>query len=417
MATIRPLSCIRPEPSLAAKIASGPHSSMSSEEIRSKIEENPLTYTRIVHPRFLYTERLKNPDEAYLAAADNLERWIREGVMLEDPEEAFYLYRLEYMGHVQTGLVGRVALDDIRAGRVRAHENVRENKLRDLAHHIELCRAQVGGPILMAYPKEEAMSRFILAAADREPMYHFLSENGVWNTIWKISDPAECEEIIALGEQISALYISDGHHRIMSAMRICEQMRRKHPDYTGMEPWNYVTCVCFASDQLKILPYARLITDRQGLRKDEILSQLKETFAVTPLSEGKDPERRGEFVMYLDREWYQLNLREEYRPEQLPEALDVSILHQLILQPIFGINNSKRENRLEFVGGETQLEKLRDKCHPGNMAGFLLYPTGMDEILRVADAGRIMPPKSTWFTPKLCNGLFIYRIFSETDPA
>ena len=413
MAVLKSLTCIRPKPELAGQIASGPHSAMSSEEIRQKIKQNPISYTRIVHPKFLYAERPKNIDEVYIRAAENLEEWIRDGIMIDDEEPAFYLYRMEYQEHRQAGIVCRIPVDEILNHTVKAHERVRENKLADLAHHVELCRAQIGGPILMTYRHREEITAWEEKIEGGEPLYHFYSENHVWTTIWKISDEKEIRCVEELTAKIPSLYIADGHHRIMSAVKICQDMRRKHPDYTGQEAWNYVTCVCFPDDQLKILPYSRIVTVTEDGGIEELLDQLTENFEVIPEEEIHAPEERGCFTMIYGKQAWTLRLKEDRRPKEVPESLDVSVLQSLVLQPLLGINNDKKDSRLEFMGGEEQIHKVTVRCQHGGHLGFLLYPTQMEEILQVADRSAVMPPKSTWFSPKMCNGLFIYRIFPK----
>lgn len=415
MAIIRTLSCIRPKPELAGRIASGPHSAMSSEEIRQKIQKNNLSYTRIVHPRFLYTDRPKNSDEIYIKAAENLEQWVKEGIMIDDREEGFYLFRMEYHGHYQTGIVARIPVDEILNSTVKAHEKVRDNKLVDLAHHVQLCRAQIGGPILMSYRKSDAVEEWKKKIQEQEPLYHFFSENSVWNTIWKASNREECEELSELFDRVPSLYIADGHHRIMSAVKICQDMRKLHPDYTGDEAWNYVTCVCFPDHELRILPYSRMVNDWRCMGLPELLEKLRENFDVEPVEEIDFPVQKGEFTMMAEGQGWRLRFHEQKRPAEVPASLDVSVLQEYVLGSLFGIRNDKKDSRLEFMGGEEQLKKVMDRCYTGSSLGFLMYPTEMEDILQVADNSRTMPPKSTWFSPKMCNGLFIYRIFPPRE--
>ncbi|MCD8330783.1 MAG: DUF1015 family protein [Lachnospiraceae bacterium] len=416
MAVLRPFSCIRPQPELAAKIASGPHSAMSQDEIRKMMEDNPLSYSRIVHPRLLQGRGRGDAEKAYQMAADTLTEWVEQHIMVRDRESAFYLYRLESGGHVQTGLVGRTSVDDLFNRTIRAHEKVRDSKLQDLAHHMEICRAQIGGPILMAYRKRREVTEWMESVAERPPLYDFLSENGIQNTIWKISDSAEMAWVEEAMGRVPSLYISDGHHRVMAAAEICRRRREAKPDYTGEEPWNWFTCVCFPDDQLRILPYSRMVEGLNGRTEAKFLEQVARSFRVEACAGRQEaiPERRGQFGMYLSGQWRRLTLREELRPQEVPDSLDVAVLGNRILRPILGIGNVRNDSRLEFIGGLKQPQAVEDKCRKRDRVGFLLHPTSMEELLAVADAGATMPPKSTWFEPKLCNGLFI-RPFEEEN--
>ncbi|MDD6211860.1 MAG: DUF1015 family protein [Clostridiales bacterium] len=408
MAVLKPFTCIRPQPSLAARVASGPHNAMTQDEIRKKLQDNPLSYTSIVHPKILYSDRGWGTDRVYKEASNLLENWVADGVMERDLHPSFYVYRLEGQGHRQTGLVGCIPVDDILEGRVYAHEKVREKKLEDLSHHMTVCRAQIGGPILMAYRARKELSSWMKSVEEREPLYHFFSENQVWNTIWKIEEEEECARVEEWVGDIDGFYIADGHHRIMSGVQICKKMRQEHPDYTGQEPWNYVACACFPDDQLQILPYSRLVDGWNGHTRDSLLGKISESFYIEENVEGKMPEKRGEFMVLLENSWYRLQLKEEHRPKSVCSRLDISVLQDFILDPILGITDMKKDERLEFIGGRNQIKSMAEKCKTGEKIGFLVYHTSMDELLAVADAGKTMPPKSTWFEPKLCNGLFIH---------
>ena len=406
MAILQPITCIRPRPDLAERIATGPHSAMSKEAIRRKVRENPYSYSRIVHPRAL----VGDDPCAYQRAAGFLRDWLQEGRMLEDNDEAFYLYRLEIEGHAQSGLVGRTPIDEILSGKVHAHETIRESKLQDLAEHIEECGVQIGGPILMACRAEENMDQWILRQQEKKPLYDFISENGVHNQIWKIHDPEDLAWVRREMDRCGDLYIADGHHRVMAAVDICRRRRLENPDYTGKEPWNYLACVCFPDSQLKILPYARIVEGMNGSTGEEILQRIGDSFQVTPCDRTRTPEKRGEIVMCLGEERYLLTFHEELRPQKKPDCLDVAVLQERILRPILGIDNPRNNPRLEFAGGTGQEKQVVSCCRKADTIGFLMFPTSMEELFAVADADAVMPPKSTWFEPKLCNGLFLYRI-------
>ncbi len=410
MATLRPFSCIRPKPELAAQIASGPHSFMSQEEIRQKVKDNPLSYSRIVHPRVLFDGRVSTW-RVYRTAAETLDRWVTEKVMIRDESESFYLYRLEYEGHVQTGLVGCTDVDDVLNQKIRAHEKIRRSKLRDLSVHMEICGAQIGGPILMAYRRNPEIADWMEEVSARNPEYDFLSENGILNRIWKIDDAREIAWVREKMEQVPCLYIADGHHRVMAAVEICRRKRETYPDYDGEEPWNRFACVCFPDDSLQILPYSRVTTGLNGRTEEAFRTKIRELFhEEEPCADRKEvlPRRRGEFAMYLGHRWQRLSLREELRPRMVPDSLDVKVLYDRILNPILEVDRPGGKTRLEFIGGRQQQRDVEERCEKYGGVGFVPYPISMEELLAVADAGATMPPKSTWFEPKLCNGLFIH---------
>lgn len=406
MAHIFPLTCIRPLPGLASEIATGPHSAMSREEIVTKIRENARSYSRIVHPKAL----LGDDPLAYEKASQMLQEWIRDGVMLVDEDSSYYLYRLESRGHAQTGLVCRTPVDEILSGRIHAHETIRESKLADLASHIEACGAQIGGPILMAYRGQGEVTERIRQIEKTAPLYDFFSENGVHNKIWKITDQPTAEWFAKKMEEAGDLYIADGHHRVMAGVEICRRNREANPGYTGGEPWNYLACVCFAAEELQILPYARAVKDRNGFSVEALFEELQEDFDVEEREEPSEPSRRGEFLMRTDGRWFCLTLKPGHRPQKAPDFLDAAILQDRILEPLFGIHDPRSDRRLDFIGGTGQLSGLMRYCRYPERIGFLLYPTSIKEVFAVADAEAVMPPKSTWFEPKLCNGLFIYRL-------
>ena len=406
MADIRPITCLRPEVEMAARIATGPHSEISKGEIREKILENPLSYSRIVHPKCLYG----SVPDVYDRTAGILEAWIGKGIFRQDDAAAFYIYRLTSCGHTQSGLVGLTPIDEIVSGRVHAHEKVRENKLADLMLHIDKCGAQIGGPVLMAIHSNASFLQWIAEQEKQAPLYHFVSENGVLNQIWRVDDPAAVREIEEIMHGVGDLYIADGHHRVMASAAICERNRKENPDFSGEEPWNYLPCVCFSEDELQILPFARVVEGYRGRSLQELLRQLSENFMIEECAYGADPRRKGEFILASCGQCFRLILKEELRSADARESLDVSVLQDLVLEPLFGIRDPKTDPRMEFIGGMKYKEQLLSVCRADDVAGFLPYHTTMDELFAVADAGETMPPKSTWFEPKLCNGLFIYRL-------
>ena len=405
MALLVPLPCVRPPKEMAAKIATGPHSFCSKEELRRKVADNPFTYTRIAHPKAVYGDV---PD-VYRRAREAFREWVQKGYFIEDREPCYYMYRLEGGGHAQTGLVGRTSVDEILEGRIHAHENIRESKLKDLMEHMETCGLQVGGPILTAFRSCPEVSAWIRQKEKEVPDYDFISENGLRNLIWRISRTDEKERICGLMQKTGDLYIADGHHRVMASVGLCRKKREEHPDYRGDEPWNYLACVCFAEEELQILPYSRIVTGLNGLTAEAFLEACGSCYELQEEEAPAIPRKRGEIGLLLDGRWYRMTLREEFRPATPRGSLDADILQERILGPVLGIRDPRTCERLDFIGGGGQTDILISRCSQPGTAGFLLYPVSMPELFAVADAEETMPPKSTWFEPKLCNGLFLYR--------
>ena len=262
----------------------------------------------------------------------------------------------------------------------------------------------------MAIHSNASFLQWIAEQEKQAPLYHFVSENGVLNQIWRVDDPAAVREIEEIMHGVGDLYIADGHHRVMASAAICERNRKENPDFSGEEPWNYLPCVCFSEDELQILPFARIVEGYRDRSFSELLRQLSESFTVEECAYGADPRGKGEFILASCGQCFRLILKEELRPADARASLDVSVLQDFVLEPLFGIRDPKTDPRMEFIGGMKYKEQLLSVCRADDVAGFLPYHTTMDELFAVADAGETMPPKSTWFEPKLCNGLFIYRL-------
>jgi uncharacterized protein (DUF1015 family) len=313
-------------------------------------------------------------------------------------------------GRAQSGIVGCASTDEYLSGVIKKHENTRADKELDRIRHVDVTSAQTG-PIFLAYRNNDAARQTISNAVKKQegqPLYDFTAEDGIRHTVYRISDPADVAAIRSTFEAMNALYIADGHHRAASAVKVGCKRREEHPGYDGTEEFNYFLSVLFPDDELMIMDYNRVVKDLNGLSTEQFLSKMKELFDVEPM-EGK-PTKKGEFSMYLDGNWYRCNMRPEDIPNDPVEGLDVSVLQNKLLAPVLGIGDPKTDSRIDFVGGIRGMKELERRCATDCKVAFAMYPTSIAELFAVADAGLLMPPKSTWFEPKLRSGLFIHEI-------
>lgn len=411
MAIVKPFFCIRPAAGLAEQVASLPYDVYSRAEARKAAEKNPLSFLNIDRPETQFPEDTDMYGaEVYQKARELLEARIREGIFTEDKTEKFFIYELTMNGHSQTGITACCSVDDYISGVIKRHENTREEKEQDRICHVDVVGAHTG-PIFLAYRPERELNRLVAQVKEETPLYDFAAEDGIVHRIWAIENPAIAEAVETLFQQIPALYIADGHHRAASAVKVGLKRRTENPFYTGKESFNYFLAVLFPADQLKILPYNRVVKDLNGLAPEEFFKEAEKSFEISRVStESAAPEKKGEFGMFLDGCWYRLTARPEVRSEDPVAGLDVSILQDFLLGPVLGIGDPKTDKRIDFIGGIRGLAELERRAGSDMRVAFSMYPTSMEELLRVADAGQLMPPKSTWFEPKLRSGLFIHRL-------
>ncbi|MCD8124356.1 MAG: DUF1015 domain-containing protein [Lachnospiraceae bacterium] len=411
MAVIRPFSCIRPTMENAAVVASRPYDVFSEEEARQAVGRNPHSILTITRPETQFPAGTDPAaPEVYAAAGERLEAWIRQGILEDDREPSYYIYEVSVGAHQQTGLVGCASVDDYWNHRVKAHEAVRTKKLEDRTRHIEACAAQTG-PVFLASHSSPEITNTLAHAKLRAPLYSFTSEEGVGHRVWKLSDPAIVASLERKIASLGPVYIADGHHRAFAAARVCEKMRKANPDYTGEEPFNYFLCAVFPEDELQILAYNRVLSDLNGLGTGEFLARVEESFDVRPVgTTAFYPKFKGIFGMYLDGCWYMLSARKTILSQDPVDGLDVSLLQNHLLGPVLGVEDPRTDPRLDFIGGIRGFRALEERCQEDMRLAFALHPTSIRELFAVADADRLMPPKSTWFEPKLASGLFIHRI-------
>ena len=393
------------------KIAALPYDVYNREEACEVVKENPESFLAIDRAETQFGAEVDTYAPCVYERADEMLREkIREGKFVQDPTPCFYLYELTMDGNSQTGVVGCASIDDYRNNVIKKHENTRADKEEDRIRHVDTCSMQTG-PIFLAYRTREDLKEKIAEIKRKAPVYDFVSEDGIGHRVWVIADEADVAMIEEAFAKTPAIYIADGHHRCASAVKVGLKRRQEHPDYTGDEEFNYFLSVIFPDEELRILDYNRVVKDLNGLDADAFLARIGEHFTVE--KKGQTPYRpteKGTFGMYLEDAWYCLCAKEEIKCEDAVEGLDVSLLQNHLLDPVLGIQDPKTDKRIDFVGGIRGLAELERRVHTDMKVAFSMYPTSIAELFAVADAGRLMPPKSTWFEPKLRSGLFLHEI-------
>ena len=413
MAVFKPFAAVRPKPEFASDVAALPYDVMNSAEARKAVEGKPLSFLHVDKAEVDLPEGVNIYDKAvYLKARENLDALEAQGVCAQDAAPCFYIYRQIMDGRSQTGLVGCASIDDYLCDVIKKHEFTRADKEEDRVNHVDYCDANTG-PIFLAYRGSAEVDDIVSAwQSAHAPVYDFVTEDGVANTVWVIDDPAVNAALETAFAAVDNLYIADGHHRCASAVRVGKKRRQQHPDFDGSEEFNFFLAVVFPKDQLAIMDYNRVIKDLNGKTPADFLSALSSAFEVNPAPEAPyRPKKRHEFGMLLDGQWYVLTAKDGTFPENDPVgSLDVSILQNNCITPIFGITDPRTDKRIDFVGGIRGLGELERRCAEDMRVAFSMFPTALDELMAIADAGKVMPPKSTWFEPKLLSGLFIHKL-------
>lgn len=409
MAKIRGLKCLRPVEKMVAKVAALPYDVYNLEETREIVTKNANSFLSVdnalVH--FAKDEEITD-DRVYKKAREMINTMTREKVMMQDTDEKYYVYELTMNGRKQTGLVATVSIDDYINNVVKKHENTRADKEIDRFKHVDICNAQTG-PIFLAYRDIEIVNKVIEKAKNSNPIYNFVSSDNVRNVIWKLADQKSNEIVTEQFASLDSIYVADGHHRCAAAVNVGLKRREDNPNYTGEEWYNYFLSVLFPASQLEIMDYNRVVKDLNGYEVNAFVEKLSEEFEIESVGdEAYKPAQKGDFGMYLDNQWYRLRFRAYDKiTNDVDFMLDVSILQTRVLDPILNIVNPKTDNRIDFVGGIRGLKELEKRCADDMKLAFSLYPTSIEELFAVSDAGKLMPPKSTWFEPKLLSGIFI----------
>lgn len=410
MAVIRPFQAVRPLRELASSIAALPYDVYNSSEAREAVSYRPLSFLRIDRAETQFPENTDIYSQTVYDKARSLMESMRsDGSFIQDKTPCYYIYALTMNHRTQTGLVGCASIDDYLENRIKKHENTREDKELDRIRHVDTLSAQTG-PIFLTYHQEPRLNRILNTVKQEEPLYDFIMEDQVRHQVWKIDDADTIQSIYGIFQAIDNIYIADGHHRAASAVKVGLKRRRENPHYTGSEEFNYFLSVLFASEELQIYDYNRVVSDLNGYTFEEFLTLIKDGFKITKAgSRAVRPARKGEIGLYGNGSWYLLRVNSAFIPDDPVGCLDVSILQDLILDPVLGIQDPKTNPRIRFIGGIRGLKVLSETVDAQkDGAAFSMYPTSMEELLSVADAGRLMPPKSTWFEPKLLSGLFIH---------
>jgi len=410
VAIVKPFRALRPLPEQAAKVSAVPYDVVNTDEARELAEGNPLSFLHVSRPEIdLPSGTDPHSAVVYEQAAINFDRLIVQAPLIIEDEPSFYFYRLTMGDHEQTGIVACCSVDEYDNDIIRRHERTRKDKEDDRTRHIRTVRAQTG-PVFVTYKPSMTIDALAQKVAGTQPLFGFRAPDGVIHTIWRI-EPGFNDEITAAFESIPYLYIADGHHRAKSASRVREDLRSEEKEWSGIEDCNFFQCVLFPADQVQILPYNRIVRNAGDLSLDDILDKMDLDFDVME-SSAKVPDRRGRFAMYAGGQWYSVKLRKEVtKPMKAIEGLDVTILQEKLFEPVFGIEDPRTDNRVDFVGGIRGPEAIQELVDSGKaVVGFVLHPTTVDDLMQISDAGEIMPPKSTWFEPKLRDGLLSHLI-------
>jgi uncharacterized protein (DUF1015 family) len=411
---ISPFPCWRPTPEAAAGFQSLPYDVYDRAEAAEQVKKRPKSFLAIDRPETAFgPDQDMYAPEVYAKAAELLHERMTDGTLEHDAQPCFYLYRLVMGEHAQTGIVCACDVDDYEQGVIKRHENTRAEKERDRIEHIKALGAQTG-PIFLTYRDDDQVKALVDGQMQQTPLYDFTDDEDVRQTVWRIGDAAAVAGLQKAFEAVPCAYIADGHHRAASAVKVAQQMRAAHPEDDGTAAYNRFLSVLFPAGELEILPYNRVVHDLNGLTVDEFLGRITQVFEIEHVQPGTlEPIDRGAVAMYLDKKWYGLGLNEDLRGEGPVDSLDVAVLQDRVLQPILGIDDPRSDPRIEFVGGIRGVEGLArkvdaiDDAGKGPAVAFALFATSIQELLAVADAGKLMPPKSTWFEPKLRSGLFI----------
>lgn len=411
MAIVRPFKAYRPAKGLEQSVAALPYDVYSRKEAKEYVLAHPKSFLAIDRPETQFDDDCDMYDsKVYEKAGEMLKNSFDQGIFVQDEKPYYYLYKQTWKGRSQTGIVGCCAIDDYLHGVIKKHENTVEAKEQDRIHHVDSCNAQTG-PIFLTYRRNSYLAELTQRICKEEPDCAFTSDGDVGNTVWTIRKD---EDIAAIQEEfahIDRIYIADGHHRAASAVKVGLNRREEHKNYDGTEEFNYFLSALFPDDELDILSYNRLVKDRGTKGRAEILSEIRPNFNIVPChAKTANPQAKGEIGMYLDHSWYLLTAKNHIKSADAVKSLDVSLLQDRILSPIFGIDNPRTDSRIEFIGGIRGSQELMQKADAFDGVAFSMYPTSIQELFAVADAGRLMPPKSTWFEPKLLSGLFIHSL-------
>lgn len=412
MAVVKPFRAVRPTPELVSKVASLPYDVMNTEEAIEYVKGNPYSFMHIDRAEMAFPKDADPYAQAvYEHASKQLHQMKVDGTYIQDETANFYIYKQVMNGRAQIGIVGCASVDDYMNDIVKKHELTLAKKEDDRCNHVDICNANTG-PIFLTYKAKDEINKVVAETMEKDaPVYDFVGDD-VQQTVWVIKCP-HCKGVIE--EAFAAtdyLYIADGHHRCASAVRVARKRRCQFPDYDGTEEFNYFLCVLFPDEQLEIMDYNRVVQDLNGLDKAGFIAKVSEKFTVEEKGEGAyHPEEKHTFGMYIDGKWYKLAAKDgTFDKNDVVAQLDVSIMQNNLLTPILNIGDPRTDKRIDFVGGIRGLGELERRVNEGMAVAFAMFPTGIDDLMNIANAGEIMPPKSTWFEPKLLSGIFVHEL-------
>ncbi len=414
MATVRPFKALRPREDLVEKVASLPYDVMNRKEAKELAGDNPYTFLRVVRSEVDLSDDVDSYDTTvYETARKNLDKFQEDNVLIQEEKPKFYIYRQLMFGRVQTGIVAVTSIDEYMDDTIKKHEFTRPVKEQDRINNFDYCDANTA-PIFLTYRKNDKINELVNHWIKfNKPVYNYISEDDITHIVWEINSDDVNKAIEREFSNVNYLYIADGHHRSASSVKVGLKRREENPDYKGDEEFNYFMSIIFPDEDLFIMDYNRIVKDLNGNTKAEFISKIEENFIVE-LYKGEGqykPVEAKTYGMYLDNNWYKLTAKEGiYDPNDAVGRLDVSILQENILQPILGIEDPRTDERIDFIGGIRGLKELEKRVDEGFKVAFSMYPTTMDELIAIADKGKVMPPKSTWFEPKLRSGLFVHKL-------
>nr|MBN2277009.1 DUF1015 domain-containing protein [candidate division Zixibacteria bacterium] len=409
MAIVRAFRGLRPKPEYAQKVASPPYDVLSTREAKEMAQNNPYSFLRINKAELEFDDKV-NPysEEVYQRGRDNLRRFIKDGIMIRDEKPCFYLYRLTMNKKSQTGLVALTSVDEYDNGKIKKHEHTRPAKVNDRSNHITYLEAQVG-PVFTTFKFNARVDGILKGLTSRKPEVDFTAGDNVRHELWVVNDEKSIRDIAEAFAVIPELYIADGHHRSASASEVRRRYREKNPNHTGKEIYNFFLNVLFPDRELNILPYNRVVKDLNGMTLEQLLKRVEEKFEISRSNKEINPAEPHTFGFYCEKQWYLLKSKPGTFDTGSPtKSIDAAILGENLIAPILGIENPKTDDRIDFVGGIRGTRELVRLVDSGeNKLAFSLYPTSIQQLINVADAGEVMPPKSTWFEPKLRSGMVV----------
>lgn len=409
MANIKPFKAYRPAKGLEDKIAALPYDVYNRQEAVEVVKKNPLSFLSIDRAETQFDDSVSTYDDAvYAKANEMIQSWINEGKFVQDDKDCYYLYQEEWRGRKQTGFVGCASIDDYQNNIIKKHENTLAAKEQDRINHIDRTNMQTG-PIFLSFCSNDTIDAFMNKCMVEAPVYDFTSEDEVTHRVWVIDNDEDIDFIKGIFEKMNAIYIADGHHRCASAVKVGLK-RRAEGKSNGNSESDFFMSVLFPDNQLEIMDYNRVLKDTANYTVEELLAEIGKYCDITPIPSMAKPSKKGEVSMLLNMQWYKLNFKIEYTSEDAVDSLDVSFLQKYILDGIWGIKDPKTDSRIDFVGGIRGLEELERRCTTDCKVAFAMYPTSIQELFNVANEGRLMPPKSTWFEPKLRSGIFLHDI-------